>query len=43
MSDLFLCLGLSGTLAVSLGFIAFIRYLNYKETITLAEKGLPRP
>ncbi|MBN2118480.1 MAG: hypothetical protein JW730_18040 [Anaerolineales bacterium] len=43
MSDLSLCLGLSGALAISLGFIAFIRYLNYKETIMLAEKGLPRP
>ena len=43
MSDLFLCLGLIGVVAIVFGFLAFIRYLNYKETLTLAEKGLPRP
>jgi hypothetical protein len=43
MSELFLCLGIIGTLAIVFGFIAFMRYLNYKETLMLAEKGLPRP
>jgi hypothetical protein len=43
MNDLFLCLGLLGALAIIFGFLAFIRYMNYKEAITLAEKGLPRP
>jgi NADH:ubiquinone oxidoreductase subunit 2 (subunit N) len=43
MSDLFLCLGILGTLAIIFGFLAFIRYLNYRETLTLAEKGLARP
>ncbi|MGB8984746.1 MAG: DUF6249 domain-containing protein [Anaerolineales bacterium] len=43
MSDLFLCLGLIGVVAIVFGFLAFLRYLNYKETLTFAEKGLPRP
>ena len=43
MNDLVLCLGLIGALAIIFGFLAFIRYMNYKETIMLAEKGLPRP
>ena len=43
MNDVFPCLGLLGALAIIFGFIAFLRYMNYKETIALAEKGLPRP
>ncbi len=43
MSDLFPCLGFVGALAVIFGFLAFLRYINYKETISLAEKGLTRP
>ena len=43
MSDLFPCLGFVGALAVIFGFLAFLRYMNYKETISLAEKGLTRP
>ena len=43
MSDLILCLGLIGALAIILGFLALLRYLNYRKTITLAEKGLPGP
>ena len=43
MSDLFPCLGLIGALAIIFGFLAFMRYINYKETIALAEKGLTRP
>jgi hypothetical protein len=30
-------------LLVIFGFLAFLRYMNYKETIALAEKGLTRP
>lgn len=43
MNDIFPCLGIVGTLAIIFGFLAFLRYMNYKETITLAEKGLSRP
>ena len=43
MNDILPCLGVVGTLAVILGFLAFLRYMNYKETIALAEKGLTRP
>jgi hypothetical protein len=43
MSDIIPCLGLIGTLAIIFGFLAFLRYMNYKETIALAEKGLTRP
>ena len=43
MNDITLCLGTVATLVIIFGFLAFTRYLNYKETITLAEKGLTRP
>ncbi len=43
MNDLIPCLGVVGVLAIIFGFLAFMRYMNYKETITLAEKGLTRP
>ncbi|MGE5462703.1 MAG: DUF6249 domain-containing protein [Syntrophothermus sp.] len=43
MNALLLCLGLAGILAIFFGFIALLRYLNYRETIALAEKGLTRP
>jgi hypothetical protein len=43
MRDLIPCLGLLGALVIIFGFLAFIRYMNYKETIVLAEKGLTRP
>jgi len=43
MNDIFPCLGVIGTLAIIFGFLAFLRYMNYKETIALAEKGLTRP
>ena len=43
MDGLIPCLALIGTLVIIFGFIAFMRYMNYKETITLAEKGLTRP
>ena len=43
MGDLIPCFAITGSLAIIFGFLAFLRYMNYKETITLAEKGLPRP
>jgi hypothetical protein len=30
------------SLTIIFGFFAFLRYMNYRETITLAEKGLTR-
>lgn len=43
MNDMFPCLGFVGALAIIFGFLAFLRYMNYKETLSLAEKGLTRP
>ncbi len=43
MSDLIPCFAIVGSLAIIFGFLAFLRYINYRETITLAEKGLTRP
>ena len=43
MNDILPCLGVVATLVIILGFLAFLRYMNYKETIALAEKGLTRP
>ena len=43
MSDIFPCLAIVGSLAVIFGFLAFLRYMRYKETIALAEKGLTAP
>jgi hypothetical protein len=43
MNDILPCLGALGSLAMIFGFLAFLRYMNYKETIALAEKGLTRP
>ena len=43
MNDIFPCLGVVGSLTVIFGFLAFLRYMNYKETIALAEKGLTKP
>ena len=43
MGDLVPCLGVVGSLTIIFGFVAFMRYMNYKETIALAEKGLTRP
>jgi len=42
-SDLVPCLSVVSILVVIFGFLAFLRYMNYKETITLAEKGLTKP
>jgi hypothetical protein len=43
MNDIFPCLGAIAALAIIFGFLAFMRYMSYKETIALAEKGLTRP
>ena len=43
MVDLIPCSAITGSLAIIFGFLAFLRYMNYRETITLAEKGLTRP
>jgi len=43
MTDIFPCLGVVGSLTIIFGFLAFLRYMNYKETIALAEKGLTKP
>ena len=43
MDGLIPCMAVLGVLTIIFGFFAFIRYLNYKETLALAEKGLSRP
>lgn len=42
-SDLVPCLSIVSILLVIFGFLAFLRYMNYRETLALAEKGLTRP
>jgi hypothetical protein len=43
MTDIFPCLGIVGSLTVIFGFLAFLRYMSYRETLALAEKGLTKP
>lgn len=43
MSDLIPCLSIVSVLLVIFSFLAFLRYMNYKETLALAEKGLMKP
>jgi hypothetical protein len=43
MADLVPCLSIVSILIVIFGFLAFMRYINYRETLALAEKGLTRP
>ncbi len=43
MDGLIPCLGMVAILIIIFGFLAFLRYLNYKETLALAEKGLTKP
>ena len=43
MNDVLPCLGIIGTLLIIFGFLAFLRYMKYKETIALAERGLTQP
>ena len=42
-SDFVPCISIVSVLVVIFGFLAFLRYMNYRETIALAEKGLTRP
>ena len=42
-ADLVPCISIVSVLLVIFGFIAFLRYMNYRETLALAEKGLTRP
>ena len=42
-SDLVPCVSIVSVLLVIFGFVAFLRYMNYRETIALAERGLTRP
>lgn len=37
---IFLLCGSLGFLVIVFGFLAFMRYMNYRETLALAEKGL---
>ena len=37
------CISIVSILLVIFGFVAFLRYMNYRETLALAEKGLTRP
>jgi hypothetical protein len=41
--DLVPCISIVSILLVIFGFLAFMRYLSYRETIALAEKGLTKP
>ena len=41
--DLVPCISIVSVLLVIFGFLAFLRYMNYRETIALAERGLSRP
>jgi len=42
-SDFIPVIGVTSILIIIFGFAAFMRYINYKETLALAEKGLTRP
>ncbi len=42
-SDFVPVIGVSAILLITFGFIAIMRYINYKENMGLAEKGLTRP
>ena len=42
-SDFIPVIGVSSILIIVLGFIIIMRYISYKENLTLAEKGLARP
>jgi hypothetical protein len=43
METLVICAGTVAILLVILGFIAGLRYISYRETLKLAERGLMRP
>jgi hypothetical protein len=37
------CLGILGFFVILFAFVLLLRYMNYRETLALAEKGLVRP
>ncbi len=41
-NSIFLCLGVLGALGLIVGMIILLRYLSYRETLALAEKGIVR-
>ena len=43
MDDFLICAGSLTFFGIIFGFILVMRYLAYKETLTLAEKGLVKP
>jgi Domain of unknown function (DUF6249) len=43
MNDIIPCIGGLGFVALVFGFILSMRFLTYKETMELAEKGLVKP
>ncbi len=43
MSDLFACVGSLGFIFLVLSFIVVMRYISYRETLKLADKGLVKP
>lgn len=43
MSDIIPCMGSLGSLFLFLAFIVVMRYISYRETMKLADKGLIRP
>jgi hypothetical protein len=43
MRDIIPCVGGLGFVGLVFGFILLMRYLSYKETLALAEKGLVKP
>lgn len=43
MNDVIPCVGGLGFVGLVLGFILLMRYLAFKETLALAEKGLVKP
>ena len=43
METLQICISVVSVLVVIFGFILTMRYLSYRETLALAEKGLVRP
>ena len=42
-ADFVPCISIVSVLLVIFGFLAFLRYMSYRETIALAERGLSRP
>lgn len=43
MNDIIPCVGVLGLVFLIFAFIVIMRYINYQETMKLAEKGLVKP